>query len=162
MDWTQIITSIIAMFSAFGVAWIGHGIKKSNSISNDAIREKFNVIEEKINRQEEKIASIAQCMGRQEAQLETIDKRLRDQESNNLIQQTNLTKITEELDDNNLRTLRLDLLHAIETDPDNVIVIMEMAQKYFIDMKGNCYMSKIFQEWASGHNVSVVGMFNRD
>lgn len=66
-----------------------------------------------------------------------------------------------ELDDNNLRTMRLDLLHAIETDPDNVIVIMEMAQKYFVEMKGNCYMSKVFQEWANEHNVNITSLFNQ-
>lgn len=190
MDWTTIITSVIAMFSALGVAYIGHSVRKDNHASSDAIQEKFariedkfNVIEEKISRQEErfgtieekfatveakigrqeeKLASIAQCMGRQEAQLENIDKRLRDQESAAMIHQVEFSKIRAELSDNNLRTLRLDLDRAIDTDPDNTMVIMEMAQKYFVEMHGNCYMSKKFQEWANDHKVNITGLFNKD
>ncbi len=120
MDWTAIITSLIAMCSALGVAYLGHSVKKDSAGAKAVSQE-------------------------QHAQVLLELKQLRS-----------------ELDDNNLRTLRLDLLHAIETDPNNIIVIMEMAQKYFVDMKGNCYMSKVFQEWASDHNVSVVGMFNKD
>lgn len=70
--------------------------------------------------------------------------------------------LTWQLEDNNLRTMRLDLDRAIDTDPDNIIVIMDMAQKYFIDMHGNCYMSKKFQEWANVHNVNITGLFNKD
>lgn len=72
-----------------------------------------------------------------------------------------LDKVILELEDNNLRTMRLDLLHAIETDPNNVMVILELAQKYFVDMKGNCYMSKVFQEWANDHDVNITGLFNQ-
>ncbi|MCM1218205.1 MAG: hypothetical protein NC548_27280 [Lachnospiraceae bacterium] len=68
--------------------------------------------------------------------------------------------VKRELDDNNMRTLRLDLLHAIETDPNNQIVILELAQKYFVEMKGNCYMSKVFQDWANEHRVDITSIFN--
>lgn len=74
---------------------------------------------------------------------------------------TLIEKVDTELADNNLRTLRLDLLHAIETDPDNQVVVLELAQKYFVEMKGNCYMSKVFQEWADDHNVSITSIFNK-
>lgn len=120
MDWTQIITSLIAMLSAITVAYIGHSVKKDNAVSKEALE-----------LQNEKLLA-------------------------------EIGKIRTDLDDNNLRTLRLDLLHAIETDPENTIVILEMAQQYFIDMQGNCYMSKVFQEWANDHNVSVVGLFNKN
>lgn len=126
MDWTEIITSIIALISALGVAYLGHSVKKDNAVTKEALE-----------------LSSLRILGEV-------------QQNRNEIR-----KIRADLDDNNLRTLRLDLLHAIETDPDNVIVIMELAQKYFIDLKGNCYMSKIFQDWASEHHVSVVGIFNR-
>lgn len=72
-----------------------------------------------------------------------------------------LDLINDDLGDNNLRTLRLDLLHAIETDPDNQMVVLELAQKYFVDMKGNCYMSKVFQEWADEHKVNITSIFNK-
>lgn len=65
-----------------------------------------------------------------------------------------------DLSDNNLRTMRLDLLHAIESDPDNQMVILEMARKYFGEMHGNCYMSKVFQDWADEHNVNVISVMN--
>lgn len=176
MDWTTIITSVIAMLSALGVAWIGHGVKKNTNASNDAIQERFNTLEEKIARQEEKfntleekiirqdekLSSIVQCAGRQEAQLEAIDKRLKDQESASLMRQDELSQVRTELSDNNLRTLRLDIDRAIDTDPDNIIVIMDMAHKYFVDMHGNCYMSKKFQDWANRHSVNITGLFNKD
>lgn len=182
MDWTVIITAGVSAVSAVVVAYIGRATKKSNDASNTAIEEKvtkiegrmdvidarfmdvqdkFAVFDEKISRQNDKLGSIEQHMGRQNAQLDAIRKRLQDQESANLIQQDELRKVGLELEDNNLRTMRLDLLHAIETDPDNTIVIMELAQKYFVDMKGNCYMSGVFQEWASSHNVNITSLFNQ-
>lgn len=155
MDWTVIITSTIGMISAVAVAYIGRSVKKNNNASNDAVQEKFNNIEEKL-------ASITQSIERQSAQLEAFEARLMEQESANLAHQVKLGRIGSELADNNLRTLRLDLLHAIETDPDNQIIIMEMAKKYFVEMKGNCYMSKVFQEWAEDHHVNITGLFNKD
>lgn len=134
MDWTVIITSIIGMISAISVAFITRGIKKSNAASNETTQSK----------------------------LDNIEKRLQDQELANQIRQAELSQIKEELADNNLRTMRLDLDRAIDTDPDNIIVIMDMAQKYFVEMHGNCYMSKKFQDWANEHKVNITGLFNKD
>lgn len=133
MDWTVIVTSIIGMISAVSVAFITRGIKKSNAQSNETTQ----------------------------AKLDNIDKRLRDQESAALIHQGEFSKLRAELSDNNLRTLRLDLDRAIDTDPDNTMVVMEMAQKYFVEMHGNCYMSKKFQDWANDHKVNITGLFNK-
>lgn len=133
MDWTAILTATISMISAIAVAYISRATKRSNDNSHAVIQEK----------------------------LAEIDGRLKDQESANLIQQTELSDIRRDLADNNLRTLRLDLDRAIDTDPDNVIIIMEMATKYFVEMHGNCYMSGKFQEWANEHNVNITGLFNQ-
>lgn len=90
-----------------------------------------------------------------------INKRLRNQELAELIRQVELIQNIVGLVNINLCALHLNFLHAIETDPNNVIFIMEMAQKYFIDMHGNRYMSKKFQEWANVHNVNITGLFNK-
>lgn len=148
MDWTSIITSIISMVSAIAVAYIGHTVKKDNVVNNNKHSDNYENISEKLNQLS--------------TNLEVIDKRLRDEETAHLLEQKTLSKISQDLEDNDLRTLRLDLLHAIETDPENIVVILEMAQKYFVEMKGNCYMSKVFQGWANDHNVSVANLFNKE
>lgn len=126
MDWTQILTAFLSCASAVLVAYLGKGIKKSNSDSNAQVIDEVNSLKKDVT--ELKSGFIG---------------------------------MRKDLDDNNLRTLRLDLLHAIETDPDNVLVIIEMAQRYFVGMNGNCYMSRIFQDWASEHNVPVSWLFNK-
>lgn len=161
MDWTLIITALISMISAIAVAYISRATKKSNDASNSVVQEKFAKIEGRLNVFGEKLSGLEEKICHQNDKLDAIDKRLQDQESANLTQQAQLTIIRDELSDNNLRTMRLDLVHAIENDPDNTIVIMELAQKYFVEMKGNCYMSKVFQDWANDHNVNITGLFNQ-
>lgn len=128
------------MAGAIGVAYITYGLKKSGKQNS---------------------AEICSRLDNMDKRLDSLDQKSKEQESFNLIEQGKLQAITNDLEDNNLRTLRLDLLHAIETDPDNQVVILELAQKYFVEMKGNCYMSKVFQEWADDHNVSITSLFNK-
>lgn len=148
MDWGEIIKTLLTVGGTIAVAWITYGVKKSTSESNSEVLARIDGLEKISNDNNVKIEKIQQT--------------LVSQESTNLIQQTQLNKINKDLDDNNLRTLRLDLLHAIETDPNNQLVILELAQKYFVEMKGNCYMSKVFQEWADDHHVNITSIFNKD
>lgn len=133
MDWTDIITTILTVGGTIAVAYITHGLKKSTNQNSAEVLEKLKKVEETQKTQE--IA--AQLLG------------------------SKMSELSENLEDNNLRTLRLDLLHAIETDPRNKLVILELAQKYFVEMKGNCYMSKVFQEWANDNNVEITSIFNK-
>lgn len=73
-----------------------------------------------------------------------------------------ISKVEESLEDNNLRTMRLDLDRAIEIAPDDTLVIMELGHKYFREMGGNCYMSKKFQKWADDHDIDVSYLFNKN
>ena len=140
MNWTEVLTATITVIGGVLTAYIGVSVKK-HSNKNDEILSKINSNTE---------------------ELKHINDKLKDYESIHDAQQLKLTKISNDLDENNLRTLRLDLLHAIESDPNNQLVIMDLARKYFVEMKGNCYMSKIFQEWADEHNVNITSMFNKE
>lgn len=52
-------------------------------------------------------------------------------------------------------TTRLQLLSLMHTDPDNVNSILVVAHKYFVDMKGDWYMTERFKEWAAAHNIEL-------
>lgn len=138
MDWTTIVTATITGLCAVVGQWL---------------------INRKKTREEE--VRIALREQKQSDKLEEIDKQIKLLSAASRDQNSKLSEIAKDLEDNNLRTLRLDLLHAIETDPSNQVVILDLAQKYFVEMKGNCYMSKVFQEWANDHNVSITSIFNK-
>ncbi len=70
--------------------------------------------------------------------------------------------IVNKLDDLTLRIVRLDLLNAIQHDPENVAVIMSMAKLYFVELHGNCYMGKVFQEWANKHDINVGNLLGKE
>ncbi len=188
MDWTQIITTAITVIGGAITAYIGVAVKRhagkndeilarmekmggqlselgQQSRTHDAqlqkIDDRLEGLEQQSHAHDTQLQKLDEHLETQQTKLDTIEKRLKDEESANIIQQSQLSKITSELEDNNLRTMRLDLLHAIESDPDNQMVIIDLAQKYFVEMKGNCYMSKIFQEWADEHRVNIASIFNK-
>lgn len=146
MDWTEIITGLITAASAIGVAYLTFG-KKNNQANVTEILEKVRTVEEQNKESKEQLR-------RQAEQLAELREKAESQEAQ-------LAKMDTSLEDDVLRTMRLDLLHAIETDPNNTMVILELAQKYFVELKGNCYMSSVFQEWAADHKVNITSMFNR-
>lgn len=53
-----------------------------------------------------------------------------------------------------LQLTRLELLMLMETDPDNIIEIEKVAQRYFIELNGNTYMSSEFSRWCKLHNAN--------
>ena len=153
MDWTEIITGLITAASAIGGAYLTFG-KKNNQANVTEILEKVRSSEEQNKELKAELQSQGQKLG-------VLSVKMANQETANLLQQRELVEIRKVLDDDNLRTVRLDLLHAIETDPNNTMAVLELAQKYFVEMKGNCYMSTVFQEWAADHKVNISSMFNR-
>lgn len=75
-------------------------------------------------------------------------------------------KITQHLDDrmstleskvNDIRqdTIRIQLDSLINNDSENVESILTVAHTYFIDMKGDWYMTEKFKRWGREHNVDL-------
>ena len=58
-------------------------------------------------------------------------------------------------DDMNLRVSRMELAGLIRNNPDNVDAILQVAEYYFIDLRGNAYAHAMFEKWAIEHNVPV-------
>ena len=83
-------------------------------------------------------------------------------------------KITQHLDDrmstleskvNDIRedTIRIQLDNLINNDSENVESILTIARTYFIDMKGDWYMTEKFKRWGREHNVDLSDFaFTRD
>lgn len=83
-------------------------------------------------------------------------------------------KITQHLDDrmstleskvNDIRedTIRIQLDNLINNDSENIESILTIARTYFIDMKGDWYMTEKFKRWGREHNVDLSDFaFTRD
>lgn len=76
------------------------------------------------------------------------------------------TKMTEHLDarissvedivsDIRQDTVRLQLDNLINNDADNIESILTVAKVYFIDMKGDWYMTEKFKKWGKEHDVDL-------
>lgn len=76
------------------------------------------------------------------------------------------TKMTEHLDarissvenivsDIRQDTVRLQLDNLINNDPSNIESILTVAKVYFIDMKGDWYMTEKFKKWGKEHDVDL-------
>lgn len=52
-------------------------------------------------------------------------------------------------------TIRIQLLMIMEHQPDNIDTIIKLAEKYFIELKGDWYMTSEFNKWAKAHDVIV-------
>ena len=66
-----------------------------------------------------------------------------------------LESIDSRLSENDLITCRLDLITALEHDPENIESILECARHYFLDLGGDFYVSKPFRKWAEKYNVDI-------
>ena len=49
--------------------------------------------------------------------------------------------------------LRTQLLLLILMKPEEVSEILTIAQRYFVDLKGNWYMTSIFAKWCDEHGL---------
>lgn len=60
-------------------------------------------------------------------------------------------------------TIRIQLDNLINNDSENVESILTIARTYFIDMKGDWYMTEKFKRWGREHNVDLSDFaFTRD
>lgn len=139
MDWTPIITAAVTG----GLAVLGQWLISRKKTIEDDIKNKLR--EQNQNERLDKI----------EAKLERVDERL-DGYGEKLDAQA------KQIEENSVRSMRLDLFCATESDPGNKLMIIDMAKKYFFGMKGNCYMSKKFQEWADKYHVNITSIFDNN
>lgn len=58
-----------------------------------------------------------------------------------------------------LQLTRLELMMLMESDPENVVEIEKVAHHYFVDDKGNSYMSSLYNAWCHAHNGDCEIMF---
>ena len=58
-----------------------------------------------------------------------------------------------------LQLTRLELMMLMETDPDNAVEIEKVAHHYFVDGRGNSYMSSLYNTWCHTHNGDCEIMF---
>lgn len=52
-------------------------------------------------------------------------------------------------------TVRLQLDNLINNDSENIESILNVAKTYFIDMKGDWYMTEKFKKWGKAHGVDL-------
>lgn len=52
-------------------------------------------------------------------------------------------------------TVRLQLDNLINNDSNNIESILNVAKLYFIDMKGDWYMTEKFKRWGREHDVDL-------
>lgn len=53
-------------------------------------------------------------------------------------------------------TIRLQLDNLINNDSNNIESILTVAKLYFIDMKGDWYMTEKFKKWGKEHDVDLT------
>jgi carbonic anhydrase len=67
----------------------------------------------------------------------------------------NIDKILELSKETRKDNIRIQLLMIMEHQPENVDTILKIAEKYFIKLKGDWYMTNEFSKWAKEHNVTI-------
>lgn len=57
--------------------------------------------------------------------------------------------------------LRTQLLLLILMKPEETSEILTLAQHYFVDLKGNWYMTSIFNKWLEEYEIAEPEWFNK-
>lgn len=68
--------------------------------------------------------------------------------------------ITKRLDKNEKDNVRTQLLLLLSDYPDDKSEIMEVARHYFIDLKGDWYMTSIFNKWIKKVGAELPDWFD--
>lgn len=66
-----------------------------------------------------------------------------------------LETISEKCDRNELATTRLQLIHLIDAQPKNKDVILQTAQRYFVELNGNGEAWAVFYAWAEKNKFDI-------
>lgn len=51
-------------------------------------------------------------------------------------------------------TVRLQLLHLFQSQPENIDTILVLSEKYFCQLEGDWYLTNMFMSWAEKHGVN--------
>lgn len=72
--------------------------------------------------------------------------------------QDQMSDVKADVSEIKLSSARNELILMIEHNPNNVIEIERLAKVYFVDMKGDFYMTGLYSEWAKqyGGDTSFV------
>lgn len=78
-------------------------------------------------------------------------------ESNNKITQlnSNIDKILEASNETRKDTVRIQLLMVLSHQPENIDTIFRLAEKYFVQLEGDWYMTNEFVKWAKDRNIII-------
>lgn len=63
---------------------------------------------------------------------------------------------------NELDSVRLQMLVMISDYPNDTSEIMRIAEHYFAELKGNWYMTSIFNTWLESNNIAKPEWFKND
>lgn len=88
------------------------------------------------------------------ARQETLDMK---EDSNNKIQQlsTGLDKVLKVSEETRKDTVRIQLLMILKHQPDNIDTILKIAELYFVKLRGDWYMTTVFNQWAKEHDITL-------
>lgn len=67
-----------------------------------------------------------------------------------------MSSVTSQLNSIELSSTRSELLLMIDNHPEDTHSIMSLAEKYFIDLKGDMYMTKVFSDWGKSQGVDIT------
>lgn len=65
--------------------------------------------------------------------------------------QDQMSDVKEDVAEIKLSSTRNELLLMMRNNPENVIEIERLAKAYFVDMKGDFYMTGLYSDWAKKH-----------
>lgn len=66
-----------------------------------------------------------------------------------------VSEMQAELQQNNVKTSRLDISHAIDTRPHEHQAILTLGEDYFLRQHGDAWMSGKFREWSQREGVDI-------
>lgn len=64
-------------------------------------------------------------------------------------------QLGEELREIRLDTTRTQLIMLMEHQPSNYDTILKIAERYFIELRGDWYCTSLFKDWARAQGISV-------
>lgn len=68
---------------------------------------------------------------------------------------TTMDKVLAVTEETRKDTVRIQLLMILSHQPENTDTILKLAEKYFIDLDGDWYMTNVFGKWAKEHDITI-------
>lgn len=90
----------------------------------------------------------------QKARQQTLDMKEDSNKKINALTE-NINKVLKVSKETRKDTVRIQLIMIMEHQPDNIDTILKLAELYFIELKGDWYMTTVFNKWAKEHDVIV-------